>query len=158
LIADACNNRSIAFALVAHLVPSRVVQERRPPRLEIGQRLPLKNVSQLVVGFPDKGCPKADRTDTVLFPDGRKLVSKSGLQLCHLARNSLLNTQLVNHRGNPLCRTYSRLLQQAGIDRHLVQALAGGGKDGVSDLRHDADFHFDLQIELMNSVCPSEAI
>src|SRR5258707_1101470 len=25
LIADACNNRSIAFALVAHLVPSRVI-------------------------------------------------------------------------------------------------------------------------------------
>jgi hypothetical protein len=54
--------------------------------------------------------------------------------------------------------TYSRLLQQAGIDRHLAQALAGGGKDGVSDFRHDADFQFDLQFELMNSVCPSEAI
>src|ERR1700704_6557674 len=54
LITDACNNRSIAFALVAHLVPSRVVQERRPPRLEIGQRLPLEDVSQLVAGFSDK--------------------------------------------------------------------------------------------------------
>src|SRR6267143_2744867 len=101
LIADACNNRSIAFALVAHLVPSRVVQERRPPRLEISQRLPLEDVSQLVAGSPDKGRPKADRMDTVLFPDGRKLVPKPSLQLCHLARNSLIHPQLMYHRGIP---------------------------------------------------------
>src|SRR6266853_1673310 len=107
LIADACNNRSIAFALVAHLVPSRVVQERRPPRLEIGQRLPPEDVSQLVARFPDKGRPKADRMDTVFFPDGRKLVPKPSLQLCHLARNSLIHPQLMNHRGNPLSRTSS---------------------------------------------------
>ena len=40
-------------------------------------------------------------------------------------------------------KTYSRLLQQAGVDRHLAQ-------DGL--------FQFDLQIELMNLVGPSEAI
>jgi hypothetical protein len=40
---------------------------------------------------------------------------------------------------------YSRLLQRAGIDRHLAQALAGRGKDGVGDCRQDADFQFDLQ-------------
>ena len=68
LVADACDNWSTTFALVAHLVPSRVVQERRPLRLEIGQRLPLQDVSQLVTGLPDKGRPKADRVDTVLFP------------------------------------------------------------------------------------------
>ena len=51
-------------------MPSRVVQERRPPRLEIGQRLPLEDVSQLVAGFSDKGRPEANRMDTVLFPDG----------------------------------------------------------------------------------------
>src|SRR5450631_2101342 len=102
LVANACDDGSIAFPLVAHLVPSRVGQERRPPRLEIGQRLPLEHVSQLVAGFPDEGRPKADGTDAVLFPDGRKLVSKSSLQLCHLARNGLIHTQLVNHRGSPL--------------------------------------------------------
>src|SRR6266478_3369743 len=102
LIADACNNRSIAFALTAHLVPSWVVQERRPPRLKIGQRSPLEDVSQLVAGFSDKGRPKADRMDTVLFPDRRKLVPKPSLQLCHLARNSLIHPQFMNHRGNPL--------------------------------------------------------
>src|SRR5882757_11259332 len=101
LIADACNNRSIAFALVAHLVPSRVVQERRPPRLEISQRLPLEDVSQLVAGFPDKGRPKADRMDAVLFPDGRKLVPKPSLQLCHLARSSLIHPKFIDHRENP---------------------------------------------------------
>src|SRR5260370_15516722 len=79
LIADARNDRSIAFALVAHRVPSRVVQERRPPRLEIGQRLPLEDVSQLVAGFPDKGRPEADRIDPVLFPDVRKLFPKPSL-------------------------------------------------------------------------------
>src|SRR5882757_2744892 len=98
LIADACNDRSVAFALVAHLVPGRVVQERRPPRLEIGQRLPLQDVSQLVAGFSDKGRPKADRMDTVLFPNGRKLVPEPSLQLCHLARSSLIDPQLMNHR------------------------------------------------------------
>src|SRR5438309_2650378 len=84
LIADACNNRPIALALVAHLVPGRVVQERRPPHLEIGQRLPLEDVSQLIAGFSNKGRPKADGADAVLFPDGRKLVPKPSLQLCHL--------------------------------------------------------------------------
>jgi hypothetical protein len=44
------------------------------------------------------------------------------------------------------------------LDRHLAPALAGGGKDGVSDCRHDADFQFDLQIEPMNLVRSSEAI
>src|SRR6266446_6596385 len=95
LITDACNNRSIAFALVAHLVPSRVVQERRPPRLEIGQRLPLEDVSQLFAGFSDKGRPEANRMDTVLFPDGGKLVPKPSLQLCHLAWKSLIHPQLI---------------------------------------------------------------
>src|SRR6266403_5407074 len=92
LITDACNNRSIAFALVAHLVPSRVVQERRPLPLEIGQRVPLEDVSELVAGFPDKGRPRADRMDAVLFPDGGKVVPKPSLQLCHLARNSLIHS------------------------------------------------------------------
>ena len=41
---------------------------------------------------------------------------------------------------------------------NLAQALAGGGNDGVGDSRHDVDFQFALQIELMNLVCPSEAI
>jgi hypothetical protein len=40
---------------------------------------------------------------------------------------------------------YSRLLQRAGIARHLAQALAGRGKDGVGDRRQDADFQFDLR-------------
>src|ERR1700726_3089488 len=104
LIADTCNNRSIAFALVTYLVPGQVVQERRPPRLEIGQRLPLQDVGQLVAGFSDKGRPKSDRTNPVLFPDGRKLVPKASLQLCHLAGNSLIYSQLMNHCGNPLER------------------------------------------------------
>src|ERR1700730_9661803 len=98
LIANACNDRSIAFSFVAHLVPGGVVQERRPLCLEIGQRLPLEDVSQLAGGFPDEGRPKADRMDTVLFPDGRKLVPKPSLQLRHLARNSLIHPQLMNHR------------------------------------------------------------
>src|SRR5882672_2712130 len=102
LIADACNDRPLAFALVAHLVPSRVVQERRPPRLEIGQRLPLEDVNELVTGFPDEGRPKADRVDTVLFPDGGKLIPKPSQQLCHLTRNCLIHPQLMNHRGKPL--------------------------------------------------------
>src|SRR3984893_15216847 len=102
LIADACDNRPIALALVAHFVPGRVVQERRPPRLEIGERIPLEDVSQLVAGFPDKGRPEADRMDTVLFPDGRKLVPKPSLQLRHLARNSPIHPKLMNHCGNPL--------------------------------------------------------
>ena len=38
-----------------------------------------------------------------------------------------------------------RLLQRGGVDRHLAQALAGRGKDGVGDCRQDADFQFDLQ-------------
>src|SRR5882757_477483 len=90
LIADACNNRSIAFALVAHLVPGWVVQERRPLRLELGHRPPLEDVSQLVAGFSDKGRPEADRLDAVLFPDGRELVPEPSLQLRHLARNDLI--------------------------------------------------------------------
>jgi hypothetical protein len=40
-------------------------------------------------------------------------------------------------------KTSSHPLQQAGVDRHLAQ---------------DGFFRFDLQIEPMNLVCPSEAI
>jgi hypothetical protein len=41
---------------------------------------------------------------------------------------------------------------------NLAQALAGGGNDGVGDSRHDVDFQLSPQIELMNLVCPNEAI
>src|SRR5882724_9432938 len=117
LIADAGNNRPIALALVAHLVPSGVVHECRPRRLEIGQRLPLEDVSQLVAGFPDKSRPKADRVDAVFFPDGRKQVPKPGLQLCHLARKSLIYPQFINHRENPLRKTHSLTPVSAGWHR-----------------------------------------
>src|SRR6478672_13481791 len=78
LVADACDGGSIALAVVAHLVPSRIVLECRPPRLAICKRLPREYVGQLIAGFPDEGRPEADGTDAVSFPDGKKLVSKAG--------------------------------------------------------------------------------
>src|SRR5258705_3383006 len=121
--ADICNNRSIAFALVAHLVPSGVVHECRPRRLEIGQRLRLEYVSQLVAGFPDKSRPKADRVDAVLFPDGRKQVPKPGLQLRHLARKSLIHPKFINHRENSPRKTH--LLTPASAGWHRLASCAG---------------------------------
>src|SRR6202040_777096 len=96
LVADACDDGPIALAVVADLVPSRIILECRPLRLAICKRLPREYVGQLVAGFPDKGRPEADGTDAVPFPDGKKLVSKAGLQLGHLSRNRLIHTQLVN--------------------------------------------------------------
>jgi hypothetical protein len=78
LVADACDDGSIALAVVADIVPSRIILECRPPRLAICQRLPREYVGQLVAGFPDEGRPEADGTDAVPFPDGKKLVSKAG--------------------------------------------------------------------------------
>src|SRR6478672_12352627 len=57
LVADACDGGSIALAVVAHLVPSRIVLECRPPRLAICKRLPREYVGQLIIEFPDERRP-----------------------------------------------------------------------------------------------------
>jgi hypothetical protein len=44
LVADARDNGSIAFAVVANLVPSRIILKCRPPRLAICKRLPREYV------------------------------------------------------------------------------------------------------------------
>ena len=44
LVADACDDGSIALAVVADLVPSRIILECRPPRLAICKRLPREHV------------------------------------------------------------------------------------------------------------------
>src|SRR5260370_1455064 len=79
LAADACNDGAAAFAVVADFVPGRIIQERRPPRLTICERLPCKHVGELVAGFSDERCPETDGANAVLLPDGKRLVSKPGL-------------------------------------------------------------------------------
>src|SRR6478752_2119497 len=44
LVADACDDGSIALAVVADLVPSRIILKCRPPRLAICKRLPWEHV------------------------------------------------------------------------------------------------------------------
>ena len=44
LVADACDDGSIALAVVADLVPSRIILKCRPPRLAICKRLPREYV------------------------------------------------------------------------------------------------------------------
>src|SRR5262249_7386731 len=83
LVADACDNGSIALAVILDLVPCRVVLKLRPPRLAICQGFPLQYVGQLAAGFPDERGPETKGTNAMLFPDGKQVVSKSGLQLEH---------------------------------------------------------------------------
>src|SRR5882724_6935578 len=94
---DLCDDESIAFPPRRAPCAKPVVQECCPPRLAIGQRLPLEDVNSLAARFSDKGRPKADRMDTVFFLDGSKRIPKPNLQLCDLARSSLIHPQFVNH-------------------------------------------------------------
>src|SRR5215831_8455123 len=63
LAADGCDDRSIALALVANLVPGWVFLECRPFPLPIRQRFPSEDVGQLIAGLAEERRPEADGTN-----------------------------------------------------------------------------------------------
>src|ERR1700753_3724873 len=69
LVDDGLNDLAALFGLGARRDPFRIVLERGPLLVAIGQRLPGQEIGQVLVGFTDQRGEEAGLLDAVLFPE-----------------------------------------------------------------------------------------
>src|SRR5207245_468663 len=94
-IADRCDQRSVLLAFTACLDPFRVALKRRESFFAFSERVPLKNVDQVLVRFANRNGPETKLPDSMFLeqPNGHRL---EPFQQCwQAARKAMVDAQFV---------------------------------------------------------------